>query len=50
MAGPVATEFEAANAKYAAQFTKGDLPMPPGRYVAQIHLRWLAAAKHWQIM
>ncbi len=29
----VAAEFEAANQQYAAQFTKGDLPLPPGRYV-----------------
>ena len=29
----VAAEFEAANKQYAAQFTKGDLPLPPGRYV-----------------
>ncbi|KAL6854839.1 hypothetical protein ACO1O0_005966 [Amphichorda felina] len=27
----VVPELEAANAKYAAQFTKGDLPLPPGR-------------------
>jgi carbonic anhydrase len=32
----VAAEFEAANAEYAAQFTKGDLPMPPGRKVAVV--------------
>lgn len=32
----VATEFTAANAQYAAQFTKGDLPMPPGRKVAVV--------------
>lgn len=30
----VAAEFEAANKQYAAQFTKGDLPLPPGRYVS----------------
>ncbi|TQV91499.1 carbonic anhydrase [Cordyceps javanica] len=29
----VAAEFEAANQQYAAQFTKGDLPLPPGRKV-----------------
>lgn len=28
-----AKEFEAANEKYAASFNKGDLPLPPGRYV-----------------
>ena len=32
----VANEFTAANAQYAAQFTKGDLPMPPGRKVAVV--------------
>jgi carbonic anhydrase len=26
--------FENANTKYATQFDKGDLPMPPGRHVA----------------
>ena len=36
MSGPVAKEFEAANDKYAAQFTKGDLPLPPGRKVLAI--------------
>ncbi|CAH0055116.1 unnamed protein product [Clonostachys solani] len=30
----VIPEFEAANQKYAAAFTKGDLPLPPGRKVA----------------
>uniref|UniRef100_A0A8H7TQT1 Carbonic anhydrase n=1 Tax=Bionectria ochroleuca TaxID=29856 RepID=A0A8H7TQT1_BIOOC len=30
----VIPEFEAANQKYAASFTKGDLPLPPGRKVA----------------
>ncbi|KAJ5893726.1 hypothetical protein N7495_005417 [Penicillium taxi] len=30
----VAQEAEAANAKYAAAFTKGDLPLPPARKVA----------------
>ena len=30
----VADEFLEANARYAAQFTKGHLPMPPGRKVA----------------
>jgi len=29
----VAAEFEAANQKYAASFAKGDLPLPPGRYL-----------------
>ncbi|KAF4126013.1 carbonic anhydrase [Geosmithia morbida] len=27
----IVSEVEAANAKYAAQFTKGHLPLPPGR-------------------
>ncbi|KAJ9220553.1 hypothetical protein DTO271D3_4605 [Paecilomyces variotii] len=30
----VAKEFEAANEKYAASFTKGSLPLPPARKVA----------------
>jgi carbonic anhydrase len=30
----VASEFVEANAQYAAGFTKGDLPLPPGRKVA----------------
>jgi carbonic anhydrase len=30
----VADEFVVANKAYAAQFTKGDLPMPPGRKAA----------------
>jgi carbonic anhydrase len=30
----VADEFLQANQGYAATFTKGDLPMPPGRHVA----------------
>jgi carbonic anhydrase len=30
----VAQELLAANARYAAGYTKGDLPMPPGRRVA----------------
>ncbi|MDQ3044264.1 MAG: carbonic anhydrase [Chloroflexota bacterium] len=30
----VLSELLAANARYAAGFTKGDLPMPPGRNVA----------------
>ncbi|CAI6093008.1 unnamed protein product [Clonostachys chloroleuca] len=30
----VIPEFEAANQKYAASFTKGNLPLPPGRKVA----------------
>ena len=29
----VAKEFEAANANYVASFTKGDLQLPPQRYV-----------------
>ncbi|OAA71203.1 Carbonic anhydrase [Cordyceps fumosorosea ARSEF 2679] len=29
----VAAEFETANKQYAAQFTHGDLPLPPGRKV-----------------
>src|SRR6187401_1821357 len=32
----VAREFVAANEQYAAGFTKGDLPMPPGRKVAVV--------------
>ena len=32
----VADEFLVANARYAAQFTKGHLPMPPGRKVAVV--------------
>ncbi|KAL1961583.1 hypothetical protein VTN77DRAFT_1435 [Rasamsonia byssochlamydoides] len=32
----VAQEFEAANAKYAASFTKGNLPLPPARKVAVV--------------
>src|SRR6476619_5947545 len=32
----VAREFVAANEQYAAGFTKGDLPMPPGRKVAGV--------------
>jgi carbonic anhydrase len=31
---PILPELLAANARYAQQFTKGDLPMPPGRHVA----------------
>jgi len=31
---PVADEFRKANEGYAANFQKGDLPMPPGRHVA----------------
>lgn len=34
----VAHEVEAANAKYAASFTKGDLALPPQRYVLFEHL------------
>ncbi len=30
---PVLPELLAANERYAADFTKGDLPMPPGRHV-----------------
>ena len=30
----VTEEFLSANAQYAAGFTKGDLPMPPGRKTA----------------
>ncbi|KAI3296590.1 hypothetical protein DTO002I6_3354 [Penicillium roqueforti] len=32
----VAKEFEAANAKYAASFTKGDLQLPPQRKTAVV--------------
>ncbi|KAH8649906.1 carbonic anhydrase [Xylariales sp. PMI_506] len=32
----VSKEFEAANEKYAASFTKGDLPLPPARKVAVV--------------
>ena len=32
----VVQEFEQANENYAAQFSKGDLPMPPGRKVAVV--------------
>ncbi|CAG9953520.1 unnamed protein product [Clonostachys rosea f. rosea IK726] len=32
----VVPEFEAANEKYVASFTKGDLPLPPGRKVAVV--------------
>ncbi|VVT45243.1 uncharacterized protein SAPINGB_P000685 [Magnusiomyces paraingens] len=32
----VAKEFELANDKYSAGFTKGDLPLPPGRKVAVV--------------
>ncbi|CAG7972127.1 unnamed protein product [Penicillium salamii] len=32
----VAKEFETANAKYAASFTKGDLQLPPQRKVAVV--------------
>jgi len=31
---PVLPELLAANERYAADFTKGDLPMPPGRQVS----------------
>ncbi|MDB5074902.1 MAG: carbonic anhydrase, partial [Chloroflexi bacterium] len=31
-----ADEFLQANQGYAANFTKGDLPMPPGRHVAVV--------------
>src|SRR5438128_10535084 len=30
----VAQEFQKANAAYASSFSKGNLPMPPGRHVA----------------
>jgi carbonic anhydrase len=30
----IAQEFEAANKQYVSQFSKGDLPMPPGRKAA----------------
>ena len=33
----VAKEFEAANAKYVASFTKGDLQLPPQRCVDDAH-------------
>lgn len=33
---PVADEFLAANERYAAGFTKGNLPMPPARKVAVV--------------
>ncbi|CAH0054717.1 unnamed protein product [Clonostachys solani] len=32
----VVPEFEAANERYVASFTKGDLPLPPGRKVAVV--------------
>ncbi|KAK6202485.1 putative carbonic anhydrase [Scheffersomyces amazonensis] len=32
----VAEEFEAANVKYAANFDKGHLPLPPGKQVAVV--------------
>ncbi|CAM1500471.1 Fc.00g096330.m01.CDS01 [Cosmosporella sp. VM-42] len=32
----VVPEFEAVNEKYAASFTKGNLPLPPGRKVAVV--------------
>ncbi len=32
----VTDEFLRANAEYAASFTKGDLPMPPGRKIAVV--------------
>lgn len=32
----VASEFEAANKQYTAQFTKGSLPLPPARKVAVV--------------
>src|SRR5215469_4223100 len=31
---PVLPELLSANERYVQQFTKGDLPMPPGRHVA----------------
>lgn len=30
----ITSDFEAANKKYAASFTKGDLPLPPSRLVS----------------
>jgi hypothetical protein len=35
----VARELETANQKYAAEFTKGDLALPPARFVWNIHIR-----------
>ena len=34
MPSPILAEVQAANERYAAGFTKGDLPMPPGRKFA----------------
>lgn len=36
----VAAEFEAANAKYASSFTKGDLALPPQRCVKHILMQF----------
>jgi hypothetical protein len=36
MSSSVVDEFIEANAKYAASFTKGSLPLPPGRKVAGV--------------
>jgi len=33
---PVADEFVQVNQRYAASFTKGDLPVPPARHVAVV--------------
>ena len=43
MSSSVVDEFIEANAKYAASFTKGSLPLPPGRKVAGAYSRsaWL---------
>lgn len=35
----VANEVEAANAEYAASFTKGDLQLPPQRYVSMMSIK-----------
>ena len=34
MSSPILADVQAANERYAAGFTKGDLPMPPGRKFA----------------
>lgn len=41
----VAVEFEAANAKYASTFTKGDLALPPQRCVKQIFMHFFPSNK-----
>ena len=33
---PISEEIQTANKQYAAEFTKGDLPMPPGRRFAVV--------------